>query len=302
MTKEFNEFIDHLRLDLRYSEMTIDSYSRDITDFYKFIFEQGKDIKDVDKNVVRDYIALMLKNNRARQTIARHMAALRHYYRFLVKNNYASYNPFIFVGTPKSHVKYPLALYVEQIERLFEENMKRNDELKYRDETIMEVLYSTGIRVSELVNIKLFDIDIRRKTILVLGKGKKERLAPFDDKTARTIKNYVQNYRDLLLSKNKIIGDVDYLFLNNKGKKLTTRGVQYILKNVEKQTGLNYGLHPHTFRHSFATHFLENGADLRVIQELLGHESLNTTQVYTHVTEENLKSQFNKSHPRAKIK
>ena len=302
MTKEFEQFQEHLRIDLRYSEMTIDSYSRDIADFYKFIFEHGKDINEVDKNIVRDYIASMLEANRARQTIARHMASLRHYYRFLVKNNYVSFNPFIFVGTPKSHVKYPHALYKEQIERLFEENMKRTDELKYRDECIMETLYSTGIRVSELINIKLSDIDIRRRNILVFGKGRKERVAPFDEKTAKTIKNYVQNYRDAILAKNKIIGDVDYLFLNNKGKKLTPRGVQYILKNVEKQTGLNYDLHPHTFRHSFATHFLENGADLRVIQELLGHESLNTTQVYTHVTEENLKSTFNNSHPRAKIK
>ncbi len=302
MIKEVDEFINHLRLDLRYSDMTIDAYSRDINNFYAFIFEKGKDINEVDKNIVRDYLEKLLKENRARQTISRHMSSLRHFYRFLVKHSYVSINPFLFVGTPKSHVKYPHALYVEQIDTLFALNMKRDDEFKYRDQCIMEVLYATGIRVSELVNLKLSDIDIRRRMLRVVGKGKKERLTPFDEKTQKTIKNYVQIHRDELLAKNKLVGDIDYLFLNNKGKKLTPRGVQYILKNVEKKTGLDYGLHPHIFRHSFATHFLEAGADLVTIQEFLGHESLNTTQVYTHVTEENMKYQFNKAHPRAKKK
>ena len=302
LTKEINDFKEHLRYELRYSEKTIDSYIRDIVDFYNFIFSRGLDINDVDKNVVRDYIAKMLEEKKSRKTIARHMASLRHLYRYLLRNKVVRNNPFQFVSSPRIQARYPHALYIEQIERLFEENMKRDNELKYRDQCLMEVLYATGIRVSELVNIKLVDIDIKNRNIRVLGKGRKERIAAFDEKTQKTIKSYVQNHRDYLLDKNKAIGDIDYLFLNNKGKKLTTRGVEYILKNIEIETGLNYGLHPHTFRHSFATHLLENGADLRIIQELLGHESLNTTQVYTHVTEESMKAQFNASHPRAKIK
>ena len=300
LTREVEDFLSYLRHDLRYSEKTIDSYSRDIVDFYKFIFSREKDFDTVCKEDITDYIEQMMKDEKSRKTISRHMATLRHFYRYLKNNDFVKNNIVAYVSTPKVFVRYPHALYEEQIEKLFIENMKRSDELKYRDEAIMEFLYATGLRVSELVNVKLADIDIRRRRVRVMGKGRKERIAPFDEKTQKTIMNYVQNYRDALLDKNKLIGDVDYLFLNDKGKKLTTRGVEYILKQIEIKTGLNYNLHPHTFRHSFATHALEHGADLRLIQELLGHESLATTQVYTHISEENMKKEFLNSHPRAK--
>lgn len=300
LIKEVSEFITYLRVDLRYSEKTIDAYQRDINDYYTFIFGRGKDIGDVTKDDIRDYIAKMLSENKSRKTISRRMSCLRHFYKFLKNNKFVDNNVLGFVSAPKVYVRYPYALYPEQIERLFEENMKRTDQLKYRDECIMEFLYATGIRVAELVNIKLMDIDIRRRTVRIMGKGRKERINPFDRKTQATVIDYVQNHRDSLLEKNKLVGDVDYLFLSSTGKKLTTRGVEYILKQVEEKTGLNYGLHPHTFRHSFATHALENGADLRLIQDLLGHESLATTQVYTHVSEENMKKEFVNAHPRAK--
>ena len=211
-------------------------------------------------------------------------------------------NPFYFINNPKKEKTLPHVLYPEQVETLLAENKKRTDNLKYRDECILEILYSSGVRVHELVNITLQDIDIKSRIIRINeGKGKKDRLVGFDERTQKTLLDYVRKYRVELENNNKN-GMVDYLFLSAKGEQLTTRGVQYILKQIELKTGLDYGLHPHTLRHSFATNLLNNGADLRVIQELLGHSSLNTTQIYTHVSEEAMKYQFATSHPRAKKK
>ena len=191
-------------------------------------------------------------------------------------------------------------LYLEQVETLFNRNRLRTDELKQRDQAIIELLYASGLRVSELVNVKLSHLDIRNRTIRVLGKGRKERLVIFSKSCQETLIDYLKNSRENLLRRNKSDFSIDYLFLNTFGRKLSSRGVEYILEEIQNKTGCHYGLHPHLLRHTFATHLLEGGADLRVIQELLGHESLNTTQIYTHVTEEAMKAQFELAHPRAK--
>ena len=200
----------------------------------------------------------------------------------------------------REHILYPRALYIEQIDTLFKRNKERSDHLMIRDQVILELLYASGVRASEFVNIKVQDIDFRNRTIRIIGKGDKERIVPFNKSSSATMKEYMSDCRPKLLASNKKQYNTDYFILNDQGKKLTTRGLEYILKNIEKLTGCNYDLHPHLLRHTFATHLLEGGADLRVIQEILGHESLNTTQVYTHVTEEAMKSQFVAAHPRAK--
>lgn len=299
--KEIKEFEEHLRFDLRFSEQTIDAYTRDINAFYAFIFAHGMDIKDVNKEIIRDYLSEELAKKRSHKTLCRHLSCLRHYYDFLLIHRYVEQNPFYFISNPKKEKTLPDVLYPEQIEALFKANRERTDNLKYRDQVVLEMLYATGVRVHELVNIKLQDMDIRYKTIRILGKGRKERLVGFDDDTQKTIIEYVRKYRDELEIKNKGPKQ-DYLILSAEGTQLTTRGIQYILKQIELKTGLSYGLHPHTLRHSFATNLLNNGADLRVIQELLGHSSLSTTQIYTHVSEESMKYQFVSSHPRAKKK
>lgn len=300
MLKDIQEFIDYLEEELNYSHNTCVSYQKDIESFYNFIFSQGFDISDVDVNLIRNYLSFELEKGISKKTLCRRLSGLRHFFNYQVEHKYLSTNPFIFVRGPKKETRYPKALYIEQIENLFEKNRLRNDEYMLRDQAIIELLYASGIRVSEMVNIKLNDIDLRSRTIRIMGKGKKERLSPFSLSCRKTINEYLSNSRDNLLAKNKMDYNCEYLFLNTFGKKLTTRGVEYILSQIEKKTGCNYGLHPHIFRHSFATHLLEGGADLRVIQELLGHESLNTTQVYTHVTEESLKTQYCLAHPRAK--
>ena len=300
--KEIEEFKTYLKKSLNYSDKTVDAYERDIESFYIFIFAEGVDIDDVDLQIIRNYLSVQLANGISKRTLQRRLSCFRHYYSFLLDREYVHENPFVFVHSPKKEVRYPKALYLEQIETLFQRNRERSDHLMLRDQVILELLYASGIRASEFVNVKIQDIDFRTRSIRILGKGNKERIVPFTKSASLTMKEYLKDCRPLLLAKNKKQYNVEYFVLNDQGKKLTTRGLEYILKNVEKLTGCDYELHPHLMRHTFATHLLEGGADLRVIQELLGHESLNTTQVYTHVTEESMKAQFVASHPRARKK
>ena len=298
--KEIEEFKEYLKYRLNYSDKTITSYEEDVLSFYYFIFAEGVDINDVDLPIIRNYLSTQMQNGISKRTLCRRLSCFRHYYSFLLDKGYVHDNPFIFVHSPKKDIRYPRALYVEQIDTLFERNRERSDHLMLRDQVILELLYASGVRASEFVNIKMQDIDFHSRTIRIIGKGNKERIVPFSVSASKTMKDYVKNCRPLLLAKNKRDYNLDFFILNDQGKHLTTRGLEYILKNVEKLTGCNYDLHPHLLRHTFATHLLENGLDLRFIQELLGHESLNTTQVYTHVTEEAMKAQFMAYHPRAK--
>ena len=288
------EFFQHLKLDLNYSDQTIKSYRQDIDSFFKFLGSEDFDLRILDVGVIRNYLSSQLEDGKSRTTCARRMAALRNYFGYLVEQKELSQNIFLFVDTPKKEVRYPEVLYIEQIEELFSANAKREDDLKFRDQAIIELLYASGVRVSELVNIRINDIDFRNRSIRVFGKGRKERLVMFSESCRETIYKYLDNLK-------KSPGN-PYLFINARGEQLSSRGVEYILKEITKKTGSNIGLHPHLLRHTFATHLLEGGADLRVIQELLGHESLNTTQIYTHVTDEAMKHQFEISHPRAKKK
>ena len=268
--------------------------------FYKFIFSQGVDINDVDTQIIRNYLSTEMANGKTKRTCCHRIACLRHFFDFLLDKEIIKENCFLFITAPKKEIRYPEVLDLEQVETLFNRNRLRTDSLMLRDQALLELLYASGVRVSELVNIKLGDIDIRNRTIRVLGKGRKERLVMFSKSCQQTLMEYLKNSREELLRRNKSDFSLEYLFLNSLGRKLSARGVEYILEDVQNKTGCHYGLHPHLLRHTFATHLLEGGADLRVIQELLGHESLNTTQIYTHVTEEAMKSQFNICHPRAK--
>ena len=299
MNRPLAEFLKYLEHERKYSTYTVTSYKKDVDDFQEFIFKDEIELEDVDKYVIREYM-MTLSKTVSKRSIKRKLSALRHYYKYLVNNNYVKVNPFLVVHSPKTKNNFPTALYLKEIELLFSENLKRTDPLKVRDQAILELLYSSGMRVSEICNVNIQDIDLNSRVIRVFGKGKKERLVPYSEICKKCIIEYSRTLRPELLSKNNTKNNA--LFLNFRGARLTPRGFQYILKQITVKTGIEMDLHPHTLRHTFATHLLEGGADLRTIQELLGHESISTTQVYTHITTESMVAQYKMFHPTSKKK
>ncbi len=300
MNKSLSEFLTHLQIERNYSPKTVDSYRRDIEKFYRFLNSQDALASDVDSLLIRNFLSTELSNNIGKRSMKRRMSALRHYYNFMVSKNYVKTNPFLISSSPKAQVKLPKTLDLEQIELLLKVNSERTDLLAVRDQAIIELLYATGMRAAELVALTLQDIDFKQRMIRVFGKGRKERMVPISRTAKTALENYQRDLRPTLLAKNTDLKSGSFFFLNDKGHNLTTRGLEFILRSIEKKTGDYLDLHPHVLRHSFATHLLENGADLRVIQELLGHASLSTTQIYTHVTQEAMKAQYDLAFPRTK--
>ncbi len=300
MNKPEQEFLDHLLVVRNYSPRTVKSYQEDIDKFCEFIYHEGVMIDDVDVICIRNFLTEELNQGISKRSCKRRLSSLKHFYKYMVNVGYIKDNPFVFVSAPKVETRYPHALYKEQIAELFKRNAERTDELALRDQAILYLLYYSGIRADELVKLDVQSIALKDRVVRVLGKGNKERIIPFTADCQKVLKAYIDKERIVLLRKARDMTPA--LFLNAQGERLTTRGLEYILDAIEEKIGLFVGLHPHILRHSFATHLLENGADLRVIQELLGHESINATQVYTHVTEEAMKETYMSAHPRAKKK
>ncbi|MBO5577759.1 MAG: tyrosine recombinase XerC [Bacilli bacterium] len=300
MNRQTADFLNYLRYERNYSSQTVISYSRDIDKFFRFLSEEGLDMEEVDQIVIRNFLTDELNSGVSKRSCKRRLCALRHFYKYMVRREMVKDNPFVFVSSPKTEKTLPKFLYKDQVREILDENKKRDDLLAYRDQAILSTLYYSGIRASELVSLELQSVSLPRRTLRVLGKGNKERIVPISEECKKDIETYMKTTRMELASRNK--EGTKVLFLNDHGNKLTTRGLEYILDQIEQKTGSFVGLHPHILRHSFATHLLENGADLRIIQELLGHESLNTTQVYTHVTEESMKETYLAAHPRARKK
>ena len=252
----------------------------------------------VDVIVIRNFLTDELNKGISKRSCKRRLSTYRHFYEFLVKKGYVKENPFIFVNSPKTEKKFPKVLYQDQVREILDENLKREDELMLRDQAILEMLYFTGMRASELVSVNVQDLELSNRTVRVFGKGRKERIIPFSSECQKYVNRYLRECRPMLFRRNE--NPVNALILNSRGERLTTRGLEYILDMIEENTATYVGLHPHLLRHSFATHLLENGADLKTIQELLGHANLNATQIYTHVTEETMRETFFTFHPRAK--
>ncbi|MBQ4634354.1 MAG: tyrosine recombinase XerC [Bacilli bacterium] len=290
MNDQIKEFLDYLEYERKYSLYTVDNYDKDITDFKDFL--ESKNISKfakVEYQIIRDYLVFLYNQNYKNKTICRHISSLRSFFKFLLANKYIKTNPMTLITNPKVEKKLPNFLYYNDLEKLLETPDQTNI-VGIRDELIIELFYSTGVRVSELVNIKVSDIDFSKKSIQIFGKGKKERIVLFGDRTLELIKNYLNNSEF----------NHEYLILNQRGKKITERGVRLILEKVVRNSGINNRVTPHTIRHTFATHMLNEGANLITVQELLGHETLATTQVYTHVSNERLRAIYLKNHPRAK--
>lgn len=293
MEKYINSFLNYLKVEKNYSDNTIEGYHKDLLDYKEYL--NKKNIKDTDYKFIRNYLSYMFLKKYEKKTISRHISTLRSFYKYLVNENIISKNPMLLISNPKLDKKLPNFLYYDELEILL--NIPDKETLLgLRDALILEMLYSTGIRVSELINIKLKDINFSDKKILILGKGSKERYVLYGNTLKQILDLYLKNSRPKL-NKNS-----EYLILNKNGNKITDRGVRLIISNILKKGELDYHVSPHTLRHTFATHMLDNGADLKSVQELLGHSNLSTTQVYTHITNERLRSVYLKTHPRAKDK
>ena len=298
MNKPIKEYLDYLSFERNYSPQTVKSTQYDLEKFFRFLNTEDFLMDEVDVVVIRNFLTVELNNHISKRSCKRRLSSLRHFYDFLVKKGYVKENPFIFITYPKTEKKFPQVLYQDQVRKILDENLERTDELALRDQAILELLYFTGMRASELVSLNVQDLELNNRTVRIFGKGRKERVVPFSLECQKVLKSYMKDCRPILFKRN--INPVNAIILNHKGERLTTRGLEYILDKIEEKTGNYVGLHPHVLRHSFATHLLENGADLKTIQELLGHASLNATQVYTHVTEETMRETFFTFHPRAK--
>ena len=291
-----------LKNEKNYSYYTIVSYRNDLIQFFNYLklYRILKDdkIEYVDRSVMRKYIVYLKKSDYSARSISRKISTVRSFFKFCLREGIIKVNPTINLITPKIDKKLPYFLYLQEVNKLIETPLK-NTIFGIRDRAILELLYGTGIRVGELVNLNICNIDLYEKTIIVFGKGSKERILPLGNPSIRAIQEYFTSRnlfeKKIFVNKN----DLEALFLNRLGGRLTTRSIRRIIIKYMKMAGLNKKISPHVLRHSFATHLLGGGADLRSVQELLGHKSLSTTQIYTHITKERLKTIYKKSHPRA---
>jgi integrase/recombinase XerD len=287
--EEIQEFLRYLRFERNYSENTIRSYGRDLIDFYNFCVENKLNFND--RKTLRKFIIYLSKNRYKRSTLARKIITLRNFFNYLLKNEKLKDDLSLFLSTPKIDRRLPNFLQKEEIEKLL--SLPSLDKLlEIRDRAIIELLYATGIRVGELVNIRDKDINWNIGEIKVFGKRKRERIVVIGEITLNVLKLYYEKVRPKIIKTS-----TDILFLNAKGKPLSDRGVRLIISKYSML--LNKKFTPHTLRHTFATHLLEGGADLRSVQELLGHVRISSTQIYTHLTTEQIQKVYLKFHPRA---
>ncbi len=289
--------MEYLQIEKNASPYTIAFYQDDLDTFFLFLKREGiEDLKEVNYAIIRVFLTELYEQKLSRRSVSRKISSLRTFYRFLDREGYVESNPFLSVSLPKTEKKIPGFLYEEEIERLFSVS-DLHTPLGQRNQALLELLYGTGIRISECLKITLGHLDFSIGTALVMGKGSKERYVPFGDYAENALKQYIEDGRQQLLSKSST--STDALFLNARGQALSPKGVRYILNEMVKKASLTVHVHPHKLRHSFATHMLNAGADLRSVQELLGHEHLSSTQIYTHVTKDHLRNIYLKSHPRA---
>ncbi len=315
MQKTFNEyldeFIEYLKLNRNYSSHTIISYKTDLSQFAEYIvksdpdkeqistYESGNksvDFSKIELNFLKSYIAELSdpysgKKRYSRKSVSRKISVLKSFYKYLVKKKYISKNISAYILFPKTAKKLPSFLSKKEMENLL--SQKYISEISILDKAIIELFYSTGLRLSELINLKIQNVYFGNRTLKVLGKGSKERIVPFGKKAEEALMNYIK-IRDICSTEN-----TDFFFVNNSGKKLYPMQVNRLIKkNLSIVTDIKKKS-PHVLRHTFATHLLDNGADIRAVKDLLGHESLSTTQIYTHLSPEKLKKVYKQAHPRA---
>ncbi|MDS3840333.1 tyrosine recombinase XerC [Staphylococcus hominis] len=287
------KFLNMLKVERNFSDHTLKAYHDDLAQFNQFIEQELLNLRTFEYKDARNYLSYLYSNNLKRTTVSRKISTLRTFYEFWMTQDTSVNNPFIQLVHPKKEQYLPQFFYEEEMEALF--NTVSNDAKKgLRDRVVIELLYATGIRVSELVNIKVMDLDMNLPGVKVLGKGNKERFVPFGEFCRQSIEQYLEKFKPLKSKSHP------YLIVNMKGDPITERGVRYLLNDVVERTAGVTEIHPHKLRHTFATHLLNQGADLRTVQSLLGHVNLSTTGKYTHVSNQQLRKVYLSAHPRAK--
>ena len=283
-----NKYLDYLKYERKLSNNTILSYENDLKDLYKYFKE------NIIKVTYQDLIKYIntISNLNAR-SIAHHITVINSFYQFLVLNEDIKNNPAENINIPKLPKKLPEFLTIEEINKLLNVDLK--DAYSYRNKAMLETLYATGLRISELINLRFSNIDLNNNLIRVMGKGSKERIVPINDVATKYLSIYINDYRNQILK----LKQSDYLFISNAKKPITRQGFFKIIKKECERAGIKKDVSPHILRHSFATHLLANGADLRVIQELLGHSNIVTTEIYTHVVNDKIKKDYDATHPRS---
>ena len=290
MNKLLIDFEKFLKYERNYSDHTIRAYLNDLMEFYSFLESREMELDNIRSRDLNLYL-LSLYNKNSKSTVSRKLTTLRSFFTFLVRKEIIKTNPAKLIPLPKKEKKLPVFLSVDEAFQLVQSGNEEGVLVK-RDKAILELLYSSGLRVSELSNIKILDIDRSQKVVKVSGKGNKERIVPYGSKADEALTLYLK-------ARSELNPKEDYLFLNNRGTRLSTRSIERTVKKYAILCGISKKISPHSLRHTFATHLLGSGADLRSIQELLGHSSLSTTQKYTHTSIEELMKIYDKTHPRA---
>lgn len=291
--KHIKEFIKYLKNEKRYPETTITSYQKDIDNYYGFIKLKKIDYININKDEIRTYLKYLDELKYSKTTISRILSTLRHFYQYLMIQKVVKVNMFKLIKNPKKDKKLPNFLQSDELQKIFD-SINLETPLGIRNRLIVELLYASGLRVSELTSLTLDSINLNNREIRVLGKGSKERIVFFGEYAKKYLDLYLSDSRPLLLDKNK----TNILLLNNNGDPISTRGIELVIDNIVRDAALKHNISPHVLRHTFATDLLNNGADLKSVQELLGHSSLSTTQIYTHITNERLRSVYLKTFPR----
>lgn len=290
MNKEYiNSYEDYLKIDKKYSKNTLLSYMNDINKFNEYI--KNKDFKKIEKKDVISYLDNERKRGMKDRTLSHNLIVIKNFYKYLYRIGEIKESPIQTIELPKLKKALPHVLSVEEVDKILD--IELNDKYDYRNKAMLELMYSSGLRISELVNLKIQDIDLSENIVRVCGKGSKERIIPIGDYATNYLKIYINEYRRGFIKKQVN----DYLFLNSRGNNISRQALFKLIKQIIRDKNIKKDVSPHTLRHSFATHMLENGADLRSIQELLGHSDISTTQIYTHVSNRVLKENYEESHP-----
>lgn len=291
-----DEYLDCLKYERNYSNNTIASYRREIVHFKVYLIQEGiDDYNNVDYLMLRGYLTKLYDKNLAKSSINHRLSALRSFFDYLLKEEFIKDNPFKLIESQKIGQRNPDFLFQEEMIELLD-SIEIQDDLGVRNKAMLELMYASGLRCSEVVNLQVNDIDFNQMIILVHGKGGKDRYVPFHEYARDWLIKYIDEARNNLMIKNE---GHNFVFVNKNGNPLTNRGIENIVDRITFKYDATKKIHPHTIRHSFATHLLNAGADIRTVQELLGHKNLATTQVYTHISKDHLKKVYMKTHPRS---